>query len=67
VVAKGARLVARRIVAIAMRHGVPVIESPPLARSLYRQVAVGQEISGDLYRLVAEVLAHVYALRAGAR
>ena len=50
VVAKGARLVARRIVAIAMRHGVPVIESPPLARALYRQVAVGQEIPGDLYR-----------------
>lgn len=67
VVAKGARLVARRIVAIAMRHGVPVIESPPLARSLFRQVAVGQDIPGDLYRLVAEVLAHVYALRAGAR
>jgi flagellar biosynthetic protein FlhB len=67
VVAKGARLVARRIVAVAMRHGVPVIESPPLARTLYRQVAVGQDIPGDLYRLVAEVLAHVYALRAGAR
>jgi flagellar biosynthetic protein FlhB len=67
VVAKGARLVARRIVAIAMRHGVPVIESPPLARSLFRQVAVGQDVPGELYRLVAEVLAHVYALRAKAR
>lgn len=67
VVAKGARLIARRIVAVAMRHRVPVIESPPLARALYRQVAVGGEIPGDLYRLVAEVMAHVYSLRARAR
>jgi flagellar biosynthetic protein FlhB len=63
VVAKGARLMARRIVDIAVRHGVPVVENPPLARSLFRLVAVGQEIPGELYRLVAEVLAHVYSLR----
>jgi flagellar biosynthetic protein FlhB len=63
VVAKGARLMARRIVDVAVRHGVPVIENPPLARSLFRLVAVGQEIPRELYRLVAEVLAHVYSLR----
>jgi len=63
VVAKGARLMARRIVAVAMRHGVPVIENPPLARSLYKLVQVGREIPAGLYRVVAEVLAHVYSLR----
>ena len=63
VVAKGARLMARRIVDAATRAGVPVIENPPLARSLYRMVAVGREIPRELYTLVAEVLAHVYSLK----
>ena len=63
VVAKGALLMARRIIEIAQRHGVPVIENPPLARALYRGAAVGQEIPRELYRVVAEVLAYVYSLR----
>jgi flagellar biosynthetic protein FlhB len=67
VVAKGRRLLAHRIVAVARRHGVAVVENPPLARTLFRLVAVGQEIPRDLYRAVAEVLAHVYRLRAGNR
>ena len=52
---------------IAQRHGVPVIENPPLARALYRGAAVGQEIPRELYRLVAEVLAYVYSLRTAGR
>lgn len=63
VVAKGARLLAGRIVETARRHGVPIVENPPLARSLFRAVAVGQEIPSDLYRTVAEVLAYVYSLK----
>ena len=63
VVAKGARLVAGRIVETARRYGVPIVENPPLARSLFRAVAIGQEIPRDLYRTVAEVLAYVYALK----
>ena len=38
VVAKGADLVAEAVRRVAREHGVPVIESPPLARSLYAQV-----------------------------
>jgi flagellar biosynthetic protein FlhB len=63
VVAKGARLVARRIVQLAMQHGVPVVENRPLARSLYKLVPVGREIPRELYAMVAELLAHVYSLR----
>jgi flagellar biosynthetic protein FlhB len=63
VVAKGARLLAGRIVETARRYGVPIVENPPLARSLFRGVAVGQEIPRDLYRAVAEVLAYVYSLK----
>jgi flagellar biosynthetic protein FlhB len=62
VVAKGERLVALRIVDLARRHGVPVVENPPLARALHRAVEIGREIPPDLYRAVAELLAHVYAL-----
>jgi len=63
VVAKGARLLALRMVRIARREGVPVVENPPLARALYRLVPVGREVPAALYRAVAEVLAYVYALR----
>jgi flagellar biosynthetic protein FlhB len=63
VVAKGARLMALRIVDVARNHRIPIVENPPLARSLYRMVAVGHEIPKELYRMVAEVLAHVYSLR----
>jgi len=67
VVAKGERLVAQRIVDEAYRHGVPCVENPPLARALFKAVALGKEIPGDLYRAVAEVLAYVYGLRGGRR
>jgi flagellar biosynthetic protein FlhB len=62
VVAKGADFVALRIRQIALANGVPIVERPPLARALYRQVAVGQEIPPDFYNAVAEILAYVYQL-----
>lgn len=67
VVGKGARLLALRIIEVAARHGIPVVENPPLARALFRAVAVGQEIPQHLYRAVAEVLAYVYSLKGGRR
>lgn len=62
VVAKGKNYLALRIRAVATEHGVPIVENPPLAQSLYASVEVGQEIPVQLYRAVAEVLAHVYKL-----
>jgi flagellar biosynthetic protein FlhB len=62
VVAKGPRLIAERIVTLAKQNGVPIVENKPLARSLYKLVAVGQEIPAALYRAVAEILAYDYAL-----
>ncbi len=62
VVAKGADHLALRIRQIALRHGIPIVERKPLARALYRQVAVGQEIPADFYAAVAEILAYVYRL-----
>ncbi len=62
-VAKGMRLLAERIKEIAIAHGVPIVENPVLARTIYRTVEVGEPIPEKLYRAVAEVLAYVYRLK----
>lgn len=62
VTAKGTDFLALKIRELAIAHGVPIVERPPLARALYRDVEVGQEIPADLYKAVAEVLAYVYEL-----
>lgn len=66
VVAKGKELVAARIRELAQAHGVPIYESPPLARSLYFATDLGDEIPAGLYSAVAKVLAWVYRARAAA-
>jgi flagellar biosynthetic protein FlhB len=60
--AKGLDHLARRIRELAIEHGVPIVERPPLARALYRGVEVGQEVPAQFYRAVAEILAYVYEL-----
>ncbi|NMB11092.1 MAG: flagellar biosynthesis protein FlhB [Firmicutes bacterium] len=62
VVAKGAELLAARIREIASENDIPIVENPPLARTLYEATQVGREIPADLYQAVAEVLAYVYRL-----
>lgn len=39
------------------------MRAPPLARALYSTCEIDQEIPGELYTAVAEVLAYVYQLR----
>ena len=63
VMAKGRNLLAEEIKAEARWAGVPIIENPPLARSLYRSVEVGQPIPLDLYAAVAAILAWLYKQR----
>ena len=60
VVAKGVDFLARRIIKIARRQGIPVIQNPPLARALYKQVRLDETIPATLYRAVAKVLAYVF-------
>jgi len=62
VLAKGERVVAERIKELAIRHRIPVLENPPLARALLKQCPVGAPISPDLFEAVAEVLAFVYRM-----
>jgi flagellar biosynthetic protein FlhB len=63
VLAKGRNLLAEEIKAEARWAGVPIIENPPLARSIYRGVEVGQAIPVDLYAAVAAILAYLYRQR----
>jgi len=60
VLAKGRNLLAQRIRQEANWHGVPIVENPPLAQTLYRAVEVGQAIPAKLYAAVAELLAFIY-------
>ncbi|MDI9402523.1 MAG: flagellar biosynthesis protein FlhB [Limnohabitans sp.] len=63
IVAMGADHLAFRIRQIAMKHGIPIVERKPLARALYANAKVGQEIPADHYKAVAEILAYVYNLK----
>lgn len=63
VLAKGRNLLAEEIKAEARWAGVPIVENPPLARSLYRSVEVGQAIPAELYAAVAAILAYLYRQR----
>jgi flagellar biosynthetic protein FlhB len=62
VVAKGSDEVAARIREEATRHGVPIVEDPPLARAVYGACEIHDEIPEALYMAVARLLAYVYAL-----
>ena len=63
VVAKGTDALALKIRTIAREHGVPIVENPPLARAIYKQVEVGEFIPGDLFEAVAEMLAYMIRLK----
>ncbi|HVC91221.1 MAG TPA: EscU/YscU/HrcU family type III secretion system export apparatus switch protein [Acidobacteriaceae bacterium] len=63
VLAKGRNLMAERIKDQARWAAVPIIENPPLARSLYRAVEPGESIPHDLYAAVASILAFLYRQR----
>ncbi|WP_433972932.1 EscU/YscU/HrcU family type III secretion system export apparatus switch protein [Tunturiibacter lichenicola] len=60
VLAKGRDLLAAEIREEARWAGVPIIENPPLARSLYKMVEPGQSIPFELYAVVAGILAYLY-------
>ena len=61
VTAKGRGDVARRILDLADRHGIPVRRDGDLLQ-LLSLCDVGEEIPEDLYQAVAEILAYLYRL-----
>jgi flagellar biosynthetic protein FlhB len=63
VLAMGKDLIALKIREIAAFHDIEIFEAPPLARALYANCKLDQEIPGHLYFAVAQVLAFVFQLR----
>ena len=61
VTARGRDKLAREIIELARRHGIPMQENEPLAALLSR-VELGAEIPETLYLAVAQVIAFAYYL-----
>lgn len=66
VLAKGQGAIAVKIKELAAEHHVAMLEAPPLARALYANTDIGQQIPQALYTAVAHVLAWVFQLRSHA-
>jgi len=62
VLAKGQDELALRIVRVAEEHHIAVLENVPLARALYADTELNQEIPPELYGAVAEVLVYIFRL-----
>lgn len=63
VVAKGGDELAFKIMEIARENKVEILRTPPLARAVYHNSDIGQEIPDGLYMAIAQVLAYVFQLR----
>ncbi len=60
VVAKGQRKIAEKIKALAREAGVPIKESPPLARAIFKICEIGEPIPDVFYQAVAEIFAEIF-------
>ena len=62
-VAKGAGLMAAAMRRIAAFNGIPIVQNRPLARALYRDLAVEQSVPQAHFKQVARILVWVFAMR----
>ena len=63
VLAKGEDFLARKIKEVAKENHIEIVENKPLARMLYYNVEIGEQVPPELYQAVAEVLAMVYHMQ----
>src|SRR5690606_2680715 len=61
--AKGVDFAAQKIREIALEHRIPIVSSPALARAIYFNTKIGDEIPSGLYVAVAQVLAYLHQLK----
>ena len=64
VIAKGKGKVAEKIIDIAKKHNIFIHDDPDLIEAL-SQLDIHEEIPTELYAVVAELLAFIYALNRG--
>ncbi|MEN8190003.1 MAG: flagellar biosynthesis protein FlhB [Thermodesulfobacteriota bacterium] len=62
VIAKGSGHIAMKIREIARDNDVPLVENPPVARLLHN-LDLGATVPEEMFKAVAEILAHVYSLK----
>lgn len=63
VVAKGQDFVALKIREVAKENNVPIIENPPVARALFKDVEISQDIPSEHYKAVADIIRLVMKLK----
>lgn len=62
-IAKGPDFIALKIREVGNYYDIPVIQSPALARAVYKHTEIGDEIPEGLFKVIAQLLAYVYQLR----
>lgn len=65
IVAMGADFIASQIRSVAASHQIPLLSAPALARALYYNGDIDNEIPDGLFLAVAQVLAYIYQLKQG--
>ncbi len=63
VLAKGQDFLAQRIKEVAKENKIEIVENKPLARMLYANVEVGEQIPEEMYQAVAEILSVIYHMQ----
>lgn len=63
VLAKGAGEMAQRIIILARKHRIPIIEHKPLARNLFRHAELDKAVPDETFPRLARILAWVYGYR----
>ncbi|SOB93097.1 flagellar biosynthetic protein FlhB [Ureibacillus xyleni] len=63
VIAKGTDFIAQKIKLIAKENNIVMVENRPLARAMYDQVEIGQQVPEEFFKAVAEILAYVYRIK----
>lgn len=63
VIAKGTDNIAQKIKEIAKENDIPIVENKELARELYYNIDLEEEIPEEYYKAVAEILAFVFQLK----
>jgi flagellar biosynthetic protein FlhB len=62
-IAKGVDLIALKIREVANLNSITIVEAPVLARAVFYNTRLDEEIPEGLYKAVAQVLAYVFQLK----
>ncbi|MCK5295072.1 MAG: flagellar biosynthesis protein FlhB [Arcobacteraceae bacterium] len=61
-VGKGIDFLAIKMKDVARENNIPIIENPAMARALYDQLDIEQEVPEEFYKAIAEIFTYIYEL-----